>query len=177
MEVRPARTDEVEAVRAFGEAVVPAHYAPILGEDRAQRQLAWWTVERLAGAQGAGRLHVASDDGRIVGVCETGEYDGEQVIWKLYLAREARGRSLGVTLMNEAIDALPGSPDHVLVEHLAGNTRAAAFYEREGFTVLRVEPDSGGDRVADVVWRRRAVPGPRARRRLSMRSGGTLGTA
>lgn len=163
MEVRPARADEVEAVAAFGAAVVPAHYAPILGEERARRQLAWWTVDRLAGAQRARRLHVAVDDGRIVGVCETGEYDDEQVIWKLYLAPVARGRSLGVTLMNHAIGALPGTPDHVLVEHIAGNVRAAAFYEREGFTVLRVEPDPGRDPVADVVWRRRELSRPRPR--------------
>lgn len=84
----------------------------------------------------AGRVHLAVADDAIVGVSETGEMDGEQVIWKLYLAPASRGRSLGVELLRQAIAALPGEPSHVLVEHVAGNTRAGAFYEREGFAVV-----------------------------------------
>jgi hypothetical protein len=44
--------------------------------------------------------------------------------------------------------------DHVLVEHFAGNTKAAKFYEREGWTVVSTEPSRSGDPNAAVIWRR-----------------------
>src|SRR4051794_2875153 len=87
--IRTAEASDVDAVVDFGAAVVPEHYTPILGARAAQAQLAWWTPERLAPAAAAGRLHVVvADDDHVVGVCETGELDGRQVIWKLYLAPE-----------------------------------------------------------------------------------------
>lgn len=39
------------------------------------------------------------------------------------------------------------------------NVRAGAFYEREGFTVERVEPSVAGDPALDVVWRTRPLTG------------------
>lgn len=152
--IRRAEAADVDAIVAFGAAVIPPHYTPILGADGAQGQLSWWTPERIAPAVAAGRCHVAVADDTVVGVCQTGEMDGERVIWKLYLAPEYRGRSLGVELLRHAIAALPPETDHILVEHFAGNTRAGAFYEREGFREVRTEPASTGDPNAAVVWRR-----------------------
>lgn len=154
--IRKASLGDVDAIVAFGAAVVPEHYAPILGQRAAQAQLAWWTPERMAPAAEAGRVHVATTDrGDIVGVCQTGELDGEQVIWKLYLAPEYRGRSLGVDLLREGIAALPGHAGRVDVEHFAGNSSAARFYEREGFEVIRTDP-TPPDRSPGtaIVWRR-----------------------
>lgn len=154
--VRLAAPSDVAAIVAFAEAVVPPHYAPILGPSAARRQVeVWWTPERMAAAAEAGRVHVAVAGGRFVGVVETGTYGGDQVIWKLYLAPEARGRRLGVELLRRAVAALPEGTDHVLVEHVAGNRRAGAFYEREGFAVVGTEPAASGDPHAAVVWRRR----------------------
>ncbi|NED96068.1 GNAT family N-acetyltransferase [Phytoactinopolyspora alkaliphila] len=154
VQMRIAEPGDVDAIVAFGTAVVPPHYAPILGADAAREQVTWWTPERMSSAVMAGRVHVAETDDTIVGVCETSEFAGEQVIWKLYLAPDFRGRSLGVELLRRAIAALPAETDHVLVEHFAGNTQAATFYEREGFTVVTTEPASSGDPNAAVVWRR-----------------------
>lgn len=89
--VRRAEPDDLGAVVAFGSAVVPPHYAPILGHRGAQAQLGWWTAEQLAPALAAGRVHLAETETgtgtELVGVCQTGELDGHQVIWKLYVAR------------------------------------------------------------------------------------------
>ena len=157
--VRTADAGDVDAVVAFGAAVVPPYYTPILGEGAAQDQLDWWTPERLDPAARAGRLHVAVDDRDVVGVCETGELSGEQVIWKLYLAAEYRGRSLGVALLRHALSLLPKGTDHVNVEHFAGNTSAARFYERQGFVVVRTQPPPAGEPPGGaIVWRRRAWP-------------------
>lgn len=102
-EIRKAHASDVDAIAALGSAVVPAHYTPILGADGAQGQLAWWTPQRMASAVERGRVHVALVGDTIVGVSETGEMGNEQVIWKLYLAPDFRGRSLGVKLLRQAI--------------------------------------------------------------------------
>jgi ribosomal protein S18 acetylase RimI-like enzyme len=160
MDVRVRRADagDVDAIVALGAAVVPPHYTPILGVEAAQAQLSWWKPERISSAVTAGRVHVAVVDDVVVGVAETGEMDGEQVIWKLYLAPDSRGRSLGAELLRQAVAALPGEPSHVVVEHVAGNTRAGAFYEREGFAIVRTEPAGSGDPNASIVWRRAELP-------------------
>ncbi len=158
-QVRTAEPDDVDAILAFGSTVIVQHYSPILGSDAAEAQLAWWGRERISRAVAAGRVQVVVDDRRIVGVAETGEIADEQVIWKLYLAPTHRGRSLGVELLERAIAGLPAGTDHVLVEHFAGNGRAGAFYEREGFEVVDTESDSSGNPSAAVVWRRRNLRG------------------
>ena len=156
--IRRAVAEDVDAIVAFGAAVVPAHYAPLLGAAAAQDQLSWWRRELTSSAVTAGRVHLAVVGEATVGVCETGELDGEQVIWKLYLAPESRGRSLGVELLRHAVAALPDEPGHVLVEHFAGNIRAGRFYEREGFAVVGTQPAGSGDPKAAVVWRRAELP-------------------
>lgn len=158
MTIRRAHPDDVDAIVAFGSAVVPTHYAPILGQDAARAQLTWWSRERMATAVDAGRVHLAVSGDGVAGVCEAGELSGEQVIWKLYVAPEHRGRSLGVGLLDATIASLPQGTHRVDVEHFAGNTRAARFYEREGFSVLRVEPAPVGTPPGGaVVWRRRVL--------------------
>ncbi len=154
--IRAATADDIDAIAIFGSAVVPHYYTPILGDRAAHAQLAWWTRERLSPAVQAGRLHVAATaEGEIVGVCQTGELANEQVIWKLYLAAEYRGRSLGGALLRHAVASLPEGVDHVDVEHFAGNNGAARFYQREGFTVIRTEPAPSGESSSSaIVWRR-----------------------
>ncbi len=156
--IRRADRGDLEAIVAFGSAVIPPYYTPILGEDAAQAQLAWWSLGRMAPAVEADRVHVAAMDHDVVGVCQTGELAGEQVIWKMYLAPAYRGRSLGVELLRQAIASLPPGVGHVDVEHFAGNTRAAKFYEREGFKVLRTDAAVTGELPnSAIVWRRRQL--------------------
>jgi ribosomal protein S18 acetylase RimI-like enzyme len=156
--VRQADLDDLDAIVAFGFAVIPPYYTPILGERAAQAQLGWWTADRMAPAIEAKRVQVAETYHDVVGVCETGELAGEQVIWKMYLAPEHRGRSVGVELLRQAIASLPQGANSVDVEHFAGNTRAARFYEREGFKVIRTDPAPTGESTnSAIVWRRRQL--------------------
>lgn len=156
--VRRAEFDDLDAIVAFGSAVIPPYYTSILGEHAAQAQLSWWSLDRMAPAVEANRVHVAATDRDVVGVCQTGELAGEQVIWKLYLTPEYRGRSLGVELLRQAIASLPQGVRRVDVEHFAGNTRAAKFYEREGFKVIRTDPAPTGESPnSAIVWRRRQL--------------------
>ncbi|HLS39451.1 MAG TPA: GNAT family N-acetyltransferase [Ornithinicoccus sp.] len=152
--IRRAEPEDLDAIRRFAEEVVPAHYTPILGEVAAHAQLDWWTDERMRPAVEAGRVHVAVADDAIVGVVQTGPWEDTYVVWKLYLSPAFRGRSLGRQLLNAAIEPLREETDHVFVEHFAGNTGAAAFYERLGWKVERTVPARSGDPNAAVVWRR-----------------------
>ena len=157
VQVRRADVDDVEAIVAFGSFVVPAHYTPLLGAAAAHGQLSWWSHELITAAVTAERIHLATVDGTVVGMVETGQLEGEQVIWKLYVEPDSRGRSLGVELLHHATATLPVGTGHVLLEHFAGNKRAGAFYEREGFVVVDIQSDDSGDPRAAVVWRRREI--------------------
>ena len=152
--IRAAGQDDLPGLRRFAREVLPEHYAPIIGTSAAEDQVTqWWTDERHAAAIGQGTLLVAEDAGEIVGVVQWGPFDGEQVIWKLYLRPAHRGSGLGTRLLDATIARLPADAGRLLIEHFAGNTGAARFYEREGFRVQRVELHPGDDRALDTVWR------------------------
>lgn len=153
MTIRLACLDDLAAIERFAIDVVPAHYAPILGEDDARAQLRWWTTERMQPAVEANRVHVAVKGEEIIGVVQTGVLGEDHVVWKLYLKPEFRGQSIGAELLQHAIAPLRKVTDHVVVEHFAGNTKAAKFYEREGWTIVSTEPSRSGDPNATVVWR------------------------
>ncbi|HEX7303614.1 GNAT family N-acetyltransferase [Lentzea sp.] len=149
--VRDARLDDVATIRRFGEVHVPAHYTPLIGDEAARTQVAtYWNDERISSAVAHGLVVVAEHEGRIVGVGQRGRRDDDHVIYKLYVAPELRGRGIGPRL----IDALSAhiDADVVHIEHFAENVRAGAFYEREGFTVERVEDG--------IVWRSRPLTRP-----------------
>jgi len=48
---------------------------------------------------------------------------------------------------------VPRRASRVILEHFAGNERAAVFREREGFVHLRTDPAVSGDPAAATVWR------------------------
>ena len=132
MTIRLAGVDDLAAIERFATEVVPAHYAPILGKDGARAQMQWWTRDRMEPAVEASHVHVAVVGDEIVGLVETGVLGADHVVWKLYLAPEFRGQSIGADLLQHATEPLRQVTAHVLVEHFAGNTKAAKFYEREG---------------------------------------------
>ncbi len=156
--VRDARAGDVAAVCAFGEKHVRPHYAPLIGDEAADAQVRdWWNPTYVAAAVDAGCVVVADVDGACVGVGQRGRYGDDHVVYKLYVDPAFRGHGLGPRLVEALVRRLPPEVTDLCVEHVAANTRAAAFYEREGFTVERVDPSPSGDRALDVVWRRRRL--------------------
>jgi GNAT superfamily N-acetyltransferase len=158
VEIRLAASGDVTAIRDFGAEVLPAHYGPIIGAEAAQGQVdTWWTHDAIAQSVAEGRHILAVRAGEIVGVAERGRYGEDHVLFKLYLSPEARGLGLGPRLIEATIAELPSTASRLLTEHFAGNTRAAAFYAREGFAEERVEQHPSGDRARDTVWRVREL--------------------
>lgn len=156
--VRAATPDDVARITGFGRRHVARYYAPILGAAVAAAQVRqWWTEARTADATAAGLVVVAEAGGELVGVAELGRWAGAPVVWKLYVHPDHRGGGLGPRLLAAVEDLVEDDDERLLLEHFAGNERAAAFYEREGFTVDRVEPSASGRREHDVVWRSRPL--------------------
>ncbi|OXM43226.1 GNAT family N-acetyltransferase [Amycolatopsis alba] len=156
--VRNAQRDDVMAICRFGEEHVRAHYTPLIGEEAAAKQVRmWWHETNIAGAVARGAVVVADDGGHLAGVGQRGLNGDDQVIYKLYVHPRHRGGGLGVRLLDALIGQLPVDAERLYIEHFVANERAGAFYEREGFTVDRIEPSSTGDPALGVVWRVRSL--------------------
>ncbi|HEY6739312.1 MAG TPA: GNAT family N-acetyltransferase [Actinopolymorphaceae bacterium] len=159
--VREARPDDVAAICRFGQTQVRPYYAPLIGEEAAEAQVRdWWNPERIGAAVADGLVVVAEADGRLLGVAQRGRNGADHVVYKLYVHSEHRGRGLGPRLLAALTRQLPPDVDRLYIEHFAANDRAAAFYEREGFTIERVQPSRTGDPGLGIVWRSRPI-GPR----------------
>ena len=154
--VRDARHDDVEAICRFGEAHIRPHYAPLIGAAAADEQVRrWWNETHIGAAVAEGLVVVAEADGQIVGVGQRGRRGADHVVYKLYVHPRHRGRGLGRQLLGALTRQLPAHADRLYIEHFVANERAGAFYEREGFTVERIESSPTEDPALGVVWRAR----------------------
>ena len=152
--VRVAVPGDVSSMCEFGEAHIRAHYAPLIGPDAAEAQVRdWWNSAGLTAAVEAGVVVVAEADGRLVAVGQRGRNGVEHVVYKLYVHPRYRGQGIGRVLLAALTEQLPPDADRLYIEHFAANGRAGAFYEREGFTVERIESSASGNPARDVVWR------------------------
>jgi GNAT superfamily N-acetyltransferase len=152
--VRVADEGDVAAVCQFGRDFVRDHYAPLIGRSAADAQVrVWWNETSIGTAIQDELVIVAEEDDRVIGVAQRGRWEGEHVVWKLYLHPARRGLGLGPCLIEELTNQLPPGTDRLFIEHFAGNERAGLFYEREGFAVDRIEQSPTGDRALDTVWR------------------------
>jgi ribosomal protein S18 acetylase RimI-like enzyme len=156
--VREAGHDDVAAICRFGEAYIRPHYAPLIGTEAADEQVRrWWNETHVAAAVAERLVVVAEEDGQLLGVGQRGRSGADPVIYKLYVHPEHRGRGLGPRLLAVIIGRLPADADRLYVEHFVANERAGAFYERQGFTVERIEPGPTGDPALGIVWRARQL--------------------
>jgi GNAT superfamily N-acetyltransferase len=154
--VRDAEHDDVAAICRFGEAHIRPHYAPLIGAEAADEQVRrWWNETHVGAAVAEGLVVVAEADGQIVGVGQRGRRGADHVVYKLYVHPQHRGRGLGPQLLDALTRQLPANADRLYTEHFVANERAGAFYEREGFTVRRIESSPTEDPALGVVWRAR----------------------
>ncbi|SDW65610.1 Ribosomal protein S18 acetylase RimI [Amycolatopsis xylanica] len=159
--IRNAEETDVDAIRRFGETHIRPHYTPLIGAAAADDQVRlWWNETQIRAAVTDGRVIIAQAGDQLVGV---GQLGADHVIYKLYIHPGHRRRGLGPQLLNALADQLPADADRLHIEHFAANELAAAFYEREGFVVDRIEPSSTGDRALATVWRSRPARGPEGR--------------
>jgi GNAT superfamily N-acetyltransferase len=160
--VRDAKHDDVADICRFGEAHIRAHYAPLIGAEAADQQVQrWWNATEIGAAVDEGFVVVAETDGQLVGVGQRGRRGTDHVVYKLYVHPEYRSRGLGPLLLDALIQELPANTDRLYVEHFTGNERAGTFYEREGFTVERIDPGPRENPALGIVWRVRYLASAR----------------
>ena len=93
-------------------------------------------------------LFAAKIDGSVVGLLAL--LPSESRIDQIFVRSDWKGQGIGQALLEEARRRMPGRL--VLATHET-NTRARAFYEREGFRLERLEDDAAHRRVkCHYVW-------------------------
>lgn len=150
-EIRIAHPADLLGVLDVGRATWPATYTHLVGERYVQHVLtSWWTEEGATLAIAAGRVWVAEDGGKIVGMAMFGVKGGVVELWRLYVRPERQGEGIGSSLLESVIAATRDRSDRVSLAYMDGNTAARAFYERHGFVETHREADELGG--PDHVW-------------------------
>lgn len=128
-----ATADDLDAVIEVGTKTWRATYPPITGEAYVEQGLArWWTADAVLPSIRDGRVRVAEQDGRIVGMASYALLDDAVMMWKLYVLPEAQRSGVGRALVDAVAGAAEGRPV-LRATHLLDNHAAHAAYERMGF--------------------------------------------
>jgi RimJ/RimL family protein N-acetyltransferase len=138
--VREARSDDVEAaVRAY-ESSWDAALAPLLGRRLGElvpfEERVTSFHDGLARTSANAEVWAAELDGEIVGVAVYARADAETgELRALYVVPEAWGTGAAQELMNAALAAMQSGGQRLAILWVAEeNARARRFYEREGWT-------------------------------------------
>lgn len=152
--VRQASLADLDAFRFVGFSTCPSTYGPFAGPSFVTHQLDdWWSPERLKDPLEGGDCLIGVQDDTVVGVSEVGEYDGDLVMWKLYVLPSWQRTGVGKSLLDvvKGLAVVRNLP--LVTEYVAGNKRAAAFYRSQGF-VDTSSPTS----PLDTVWAHFGTP-------------------
>jgi ribosomal protein S18 acetylase RimI-like enzyme len=153
--IRRATLADRPAIDPFGVEVLHEAYDAMVGPTAAEALLGAWWGDALNEDIDAGRLWLAIETSQPVGLLQWSLVAKEPCIWKLYVRAGRRNQGLGRRLIEAMLPTLAPGSSTLLTEHLAGNQRAARFYEREGFRWVREEP--ADDPRCSTVWRRRVL--------------------
>jgi GNAT superfamily N-acetyltransferase len=159
VQIRTAKAGDLAAVRDFARRVVAPHYTSIgLLPEFGESMLAnYWESDGQEAAVNQQRVFLATDDDDdVVGVAEYGAYEGEPVLWKLYIAESHRGTVIGQALIDRFIESVAPDTESLLIEHVAENVATGEIYENLGFPGAWI--DQGGDAPGGTtVWRRKRL--------------------
>lgn len=157
--VRRADSSDIPAVQAIGLLTWPATYLPFTSPKYVLANLnSWWTESAVRQTIEEDTTFVACDGEQVLGTVTIGEFEGDAVIWKIYVLPEAQGKRIGLLLMNTALEFV-GEHADVRLEFVKGNEHARGFYEKAGFAFdFEEEPGDG----SVTVWMRRKARAARS---------------
>lgn len=135
--IRPARPDDVPAIRPVTRASWRAAYDDLPPEDELRsRWERWYDSEALEQqiSHPDGIFLVTERDGRLVGIAHAVPGWDPPELARLYVDPDVWGEGIGSRLLEETLEAVSeeGIPRIVLRVH-RGNDRAVAFYRARGF--------------------------------------------
>lgn len=150
--IRPANVNDVPTIRSIGIITWPATYLSFTSPDFVMDNLnTWWSHDSVSASIADDTTYIAFQNGEAVGTLTVGQFEGEPVIWKIYVVPKAHGCGIGTELMNTALTAI-GPAHDVRIEFVKGNSTAQAFYERRGF---KFDFEEGMAEGFTTVWLRR----------------------
>ena len=135
MIVRRARPEELPIAAAIYQRVLRETFTWLPGSSHNAQDFLRWAAQE--------EVYVAVDQGRILGVAAF--YRPSNFIHSLYVAE--RGRGIGHVML-AYLEAVASGP--LSLKCQTANTRAQAFYRREGFRVV----EAGEDPPPGVPWLR-----------------------
>ena len=157
VELGPEDVTRYLKLRTDGLRTNPEAFRVTVRDDKALTEAAW--RDRLARDFVVG----VSPDETLVGIGGLSRFVGEKLshkglIWGMYVAPEARGSGAADLIMTALLGHAQSRFRQVQLTVMADNARARRFYERHGFAVYGVEPDSvrrDGEVFAEaLMWRR-----------------------
>lgn len=160
MEVRPARLEDAEAIRAIYNVEVAGETTFDLVPRTLDAQRAW--IEAHAGAHPA---IVAVLDDEVVGFGSLSRYReraayNTTVEDSVYVRRDRQGKGIGKAIVNELIDLGVNYGFHSIIARIVGhNEPSIALHRACGFEVIGVEREVGRKfgRWLDVVAMQRLL--------------------
>ena len=147
MELRPARTDEIEALtRLFIRARNEMEYLPPV-PDEAARPIAARIREHE-------EVWIAEEKGRLLGflgIEASTNLGGAPVLEKLYVEPAEQNRGVGSALLDKAKEL---RPDELYLWVFQKNEGARRLYERHGFKVVKLTDGAENmEREPDALYR------------------------
>jgi len=146
--VRPARRDELPAIRVVLVETWHDTYDPIYGAAEV-REITddWHSLDNLA--RGLNRVDhaflVADADGAVVGTASA-TFDGDELITldRLYVRPGRQGQGLGTALLDACVAHFPDA-SRLRLEVETHNGKGRAFYARRGFAELPPRSEAGDE--------------------------------
>lgn len=190
--IRPLTPADADAYRAIRLRMLREHPDAFSdsAEERAREPEAVFHDRFAQRVAGPDRFILGAFDGdALVGTVGFYRHDGPKLahkggIWGMYVAPEARGRGVGLALLEAAVARVAAACPGVSWLQLGvatGNAPALRLYERAGFRTFGVEPAAMivGGRVVDEALMARRVGGEAAADRAAAPSAspGALGLA
>lgn len=159
--IRDVVPADIAAVRSLLITTWHATYDPILGRDKVTDITGSWhapgTLGRQIGEPGTAFL-LAERDGEVIATSYALGGGEAVMLRRLYVLPAEQGRGIGAALLARTLDRFPAAR-RIILEVERGNTPAIRFYERNGFTQVRL---SGccGDRsdIQAIVMEKRLEP-------------------
>ena len=147
MELRPARTDEIEALtRLFIRARNEMEYLPPVPDEAA--------VPIAARIREHEEVWIAEEKGRLLGflgIEASRNLGGAPVLEKLYVEPAEQNRGVGSALLDKAKEL---RPDELYLWVFQRNEGARRLYERHGFDVVKLTDGAENmEREPDALYR------------------------
>lgn len=162
LELRPARLDDAEAIRAiYNHEVLTSTSVFDLEPRSAAAQRAW-----LEDRSGAHAVLVAVASGAVVGFAALSRYKerpayNTTVEDSVYVAQGWQGRGVGSALLDALVVTAREHGFHTMIGRIAGdNAGSVALHESAGFTLIGSEREVGRKfgRWVDVVVMQKMLP-------------------